>query len=119
MQSIREQLLSYAETKRDELMERANTGGDDDLPPEDRPNRAEVCTGCLLKFSDEVEVYGGTVLYLCPGRGYGWFYGISVDGATVPLGCYPAADVTDRIPADPNETPMPILPEQETPPEDA
>lgn len=108
MQSIRDQLLSYATTKRDELVDFADTT-DADLPPEDRPNRSEVSTGCLLKFGDEVEIYGVTILYLCPGRGYGWIYGISIDGATVPLGCYPATDITDRIPADPNETPMPIF----------
>ena len=111
MQSIRDQLLGYAATKRDELVNNADTT-DDDLPPEDRPNRPTgVATGCLLKFGDEVEVYGTTYLVLCPGRGYGWFYAITIDGATVPLSCMPATDVTDRIPADPNETPMPIFEE--------
>ncbi len=114
MQSIRDQLIGYAATKRDELIDGANNGQDSDLPPEDRPNRSEIQAGCLLKFGDEVEVYGTTYLVLCPGRGYGWFYCLSIDGATVPLSCLPTKDVAGRIPADPNETPMPIF--EEPPP---
>lgn len=120
MQSIRDQLLVYATAKRDEIIDGANNGQDDDLPPEERPNRAEVSPGCLLKFGDELEIYGSTVLYLCPGRGIGWLHAISLEGATIPLGQYEATTVTDRIPMDPAEPPMPIFaePAPEQPPEE-
>ncbi len=111
MQSIREQLLSYATQKRDELITGANNGDDDDLAADERPNRATVAPGCLLKPFDEVEIYGMSALYLCPGRGAGWLYALTIDGGTIPLGSYDAQSVTDRIPVDPNETPMPIFEE--------
>lgn len=109
MQSIRDVLGSYAEAKRDEIITNCQNGADDDLPLSERPTRSEVSPGCLLKFGDEVEVWGTTIIYLCPGRGVGWFYGIYIDGATVPLGQWEPGNVSDRIPADPNETPMPIF----------
>jgi hypothetical protein len=109
MQTIRDQLLSYATAKRDEIVTNANNGADDDLPEAERPNRTEVVPGCILKFSDELDIYGQTVLYLCPGRGLGWLYALTVDGATIPLGSYDVTSVTDRLPADPEEEPMPII----------
>lgn len=115
MQSIRESLMGVALSKRDELVERANTGADDDLAPEERPNRVEASPGCALKFGDEVEAYGGTYLYLCPGRGLGWCYVLSIEGTTIPLGQIEAVAVTDRIPMDPGEEPMPIFAEAPEP----
>ena len=111
MQSVREQLQGYAETKRAELITGANNGDDDDLPPEERPNRATVATGCRLKPYDEVEIYGIPMIYLCPGRGAMSIYAICIDGATIPLGAYDVGAVTDRIPYDPMEEPLPIFEE--------
>jgi hypothetical protein len=116
MQSIRDQLMTIATAKRDEIINGANNGADDDLPLEERPNRAEVSPGCLLKPFDELEIYGTPVLYLCPGRGIGWLHGLTIEGSTIPLGQYEATAVTDRIPADPEETPMPIFAEPAEPP---
>ena len=109
MQSIRDAIIGYAAAKRDELITAANNGDDDDLPPEERPNRASVAPGCRIKFGDELDWYGVTVLYVCPGRGANYLYGLTVDGATIPLGSYDVAGVTDRIPADPEEDPLPIF----------
>lgn len=111
MQSIRDQLIGFATAKRTELITGANNGDDDDMPVDERPNRAEVSPGCLLKPFDEVEVWGTAILYLCPGRGLGWFYGLTIDSGIIPLGQYEAQYVSDRLPVDPLETPMPIFPE--------
>lgn len=112
MDSIRDTLYAYAGAKRDEILENcANEITDTDLDPADKPTRAEVSPGCLLKFADEVEIEGQTILYLCPGRGVGWFYGLTIEAGTIPLGSYEASRVSDRLPADANETPMPIFSE--------
>lgn len=116
MQSIREALMTVATAKRDEIITNANNGEDDDLPLEDRPNRTEVSPGCLLEFGDEVEAYSTTYLYLCPGRGIGWCYVLSIEGSTIPLGQIEATAVSDRIPMNPEATPMPIFAEPESPP---
>ena len=112
MQSIKDLLMGVAVIKRNEVLaECTGDGSYANLAPEDRPDRELVAPGCLLKPFDEVEIYGSPHIYLCPGGGVGWMHTITIDGATIPLGQYEASTVTDRIPADPLETPMPIFPE--------
>ncbi len=112
MQSILDQFRAYAAAQRDEYIRNAQNGADDDLPPEERPTREFVAPGCKLKHGDEVEVSGYmTALVTCPGRGVGWFYGVTFDTGMVICGSWEAQNVTDRIPADSNETPMPIFSE--------
>lgn len=111
MQSVRDQLLSYGQQLRDQLITGANNGDNDDVQPEARPNRATIAPGCRLKPFDEVEIYGIPMLYLCPGIGETAIYALSIDGATIPLGAYDVSAVTDRIPADPEEEPLPIFEE--------
>lgn len=96
---------------REDLMTFCANGADDDLPEDTRPDRAEVIPGCLLKYGDIVEVNAQTVYYLCPGRGLGWFYGMLISDGLAMLGQWEAIHVIDRRPADPEEDPMPILPE--------
>lgn len=116
MQSILDQLQNVAAAKRDEIITAANNGADDDLPIEDRPNRSEVSPGCVLKHGDQIEVFGDTHLYLCPGRGQGFCYTFTLMEGVLSIGQAEAQYVTDRIPADPLETPMPILPPAAPPP---
>ena len=111
MERLEATVAVVAAQRRDELLARASNGGDDDLPLEDRPNRAEVAPGCLLKFGDDVSAYGQTYRYLCPGRGIGWAYGLTLEVSGFTLGSFEATAVEDRAPADPNETPMPIFQE--------
>ena len=114
MQSLADSLTTVAAAKRDELLLGCANGNDDDLAVEDRPDRAEVSAGCLLKFGDDVELFGAQVVrYILPGRGVGWFYAMFIDDVVfqLTLGQFEAANVTDRIPADPQETPMPIFSE--------
>lgn len=116
MQSMRDQLMAYAVAKRDELLTGADNGADDDLAPEERPNRAELgpVPGCLIKPFDELEVYNSVpLLYLCPGRGIGQMYVLQLEGNVISLTQFLTTDVTDRLPADPLETPMPIFPAPE------
>ncbi len=111
MQSIRDLVLAFAENERTTYINGANNGADDDLQPEERPNRAELMPNCLIKFSDELEIYGATVMYICPGRGATTMYGLTFDGTMFTVGGFEVTAVTDRIPADPNETAMPIFEE--------
>lgn len=113
MQSIRDQLLSYAVTVRNDILTKCENGETDtDLEPEHKPTRAEVSPNCLIKPFDELEISGSmSVLYLCPGRTIGWMHVLRIDGNAIPVEQYDVASVTDRIPADPNEAPMPIFPE--------
>lgn len=109
MQSIRDQLLSYATQQRDLIIAGANNGDDDDIPAEERPNRELVAPGCRIKPFDEVEIYGLSMLYLCPGRGANMLIALSIDGAIIQQGSYDVSAVTDRIPYDPEEEPLPIF----------
>lgn len=115
MQSLGDVLNNIGAAKRDELLTNCANGADDALAPEERPSRAEIgpAPGCLLKFGDQVEVDGMVGLYLCPGRGVGYFYAYVIDDVSgrLQLMQFLTGSVTDRIPADPQETPMPIFSE--------
>lgn len=91
----------------------ANNGGDDDLAPEERRNRADVITGTHLKRGDDITLVEAIPLRVIgPGRGWNvilayypaWF-GDQVQQFEIAPG-----DLTDRAPLDPNETPMPVFP---------
>jgi hypothetical protein len=105
---------TYTATIRQQYLDAAANGADDDLDPSERPNRADRSDLGALKDDDDVEINNGNrVRVLCPGRGLGYFYSWGYDalfGSWV-LGQYEASSVTDRAPADPEETPMPIFPE--------
>ena len=120
MQSLGDVLVIVAQQKRDSLLsDCANGLTDTDLADEEKPTRSEVGPepGCLLKFGDDVEVDGVVARYLCPGRGTGYFYGYYFDDmGRLTLGSFHTLSVTDRIPADPEETAMPIFPQPEQPP---
>lgn len=91
-----------------------------DLPPEERPTRAEIAPGCRLKEGDDVFCNGQVYRVVCPARGIGWFTGWSLDPVTGSvIGPIDAYQVTDRAPADPAEPPLPIFdpPTEEPPPE--
>lgn len=109
---------AYTETLRQQYVGGADGGADDDLPPEDRPNRVDRSDLGALKDDDDVEVSSGThVRVVCPGRGRGWFYCWWYEAMfrTWMVGQMEAVNVTDRAPADPDEEPMPIFPEPEPP----
>ena len=111
---------SVAQIFRGQILTACANGMDDDLPPEDRPDRAEVVVGSFLKIFDHVRMHDDTeCVVIAPGRGSGYFSGwhVDSDGQNV-LGMYAGIDVIDRAPADPNETPMPIFPEPEEPEEE-
>ena len=93
---------------------------DPDMSPEDTCLRAEIYPGTFLKFGDDITCCGVpefTLRVVCAASGAGcaavyyppWF------GDTIVELNLPSDDITDRAPLDPEETPMPIFPE-ETPP---
>ncbi len=84
----------------------ADTGTDPAL----RCDRAEISPGCLIKNGDDVEIGSFvTVRVVCPAEAIGWFNTLVVEGSAIVPGQHEVSQVTDRIPADPNETPMPIF----------
>lgn len=112
MQSLTEVLGTLAANKRTELLTACANGADDDLPEEERPSRALVAPLCRLKHGDDVAVADYTARVICPGRGLGWFYAFYFDeSANLMLGQFEAQYVTDRLPADSGETPLPIFEE--------
>jgi len=108
--------------RRDELLA-AYASVPEVYEPEDHPARTELCPGSDLKLFDDVEVAdGGKWRVIAPGIGR---YRVTVCGMG-PFGFTITnsriQDVVDRAPADPEETPMPVLgtvdPEApDTPPE--
>jgi hypothetical protein len=109
MQRLDVALQDACASMREALLANCAAGGDDDLPPEDRPDRAEVAPGCLLKTYDDITADGIPCRYILPGRGIGWAYVVWLDQGRSNLGQIEAVNVTDRAPLDPLETPMPIF----------
>lgn len=103
---------AYTTAKRAEVFAEAdpnNTSG---------PLRSDRSDLGALKDSDDVTVGGIQARVICPGEALGWFYAWTwdlFDPNKIVLGQYEAQYVTDRAPVDPEETPMPIFPEPESP----
>lgn len=117
VKSMNELIKEYAASKRTQILTNSANGVDDDLPEDQRPTRDEVSPGCLLDPLDEIELYSGiTAIYLCPGRGVGWLYAITLDSGVLPVEQYEVQYVTDRIPVNEGEEPMPIFPPEAPPP---
>lgn len=80
--------------------------------PEDDPKRTDVCPGSPIKIDDDVKVRtdGGSYRVIAPAPGRDRFtaWGMSPDFGMMMTTSFALADVTDRAPADPNETPMPV-----------
>jgi hypothetical protein len=111
MDRIDVHLQAECERLRAELLENCARGGDDDLLEDERPDRTETSPGCLLKPYDDVIVDETPCRYILPGRGQHWMYVVFFSYGSVNLAQYEDTQVTDRAPVDPEETPMPILPE--------
>lgn len=104
MQRMDTVITQMAMLKRAELI-----AGDTNTDPTLRYDRAEVTPGCLLKPGDDVEVSQVVARVVCPADTDGWFYAYTIDGTLFVLTQFEAQYVTDRAPADPEETPMPIF----------
>lgn len=116
MDRLESMVSIVADSKRAALLAACANGADNDLAPEDRPDRADRSDLGALKDGDDVIASGTPVRVICPGRGRGWFYSMIIEEQGFTIGQHEAQYVTDRAPADPNETPMPIFPEPETSP---
>lgn len=91
----------------DQVMLSDNT----DLPPEERPDRADRSDLGVLKDGDDVTMTGGLVVrVLCPGRGKaqfnGWFVDTALYNQPTPYSGE-VYEIADRAPVDPNEEAMP------------
>lgn len=88
---------------------------DDDLPPEERRDRADVLPGSVLKRDDDViiaEVIPMRVIG--PARGGNVIFGYYPDwfgDDAIGFEITPTTIITDRAPFDTEEDPMPIFPE--------
>lgn len=118
MQRLEYMFQAIAEQKRTELLDHCANGGDDDLDPSERPDRTgrdgADDLGALKDF-DDVTIGGQEMRVICPGRGKGWFYCLTIESQGFTIGQYQAQFVSERAPFDPEETPMPIFPEEPEP----
>jgi len=95
--------------------EHADLVGDDVNPlsdPLDRTDRADVLPGYTVKVGDDIEIYGSFVRRVtCAAGGRTNLFTVYYD--TVNKGIvresFNVEAITDRAPADENETPWPIL----------
>ncbi len=106
MQGLDSQIAVYCAQRRDELVA-ADTGTDPAL----RCDRMQIAPGCRLKHGDDVELNGTVVRVVCAAEALDWFNGLTIEGPNFVMGQYQASLVTDRIPADPLETALPIFEE--------
>jgi hypothetical protein len=94
----------------------ALAGEDNDLDPGARRDREEVVAGSNLKRGDDIMIIDVFPLRVIgPARGATSITGFYPDwfgNEPMYLALEPPVYVTDRAPLDPNETPMPVFPEE-------
>lgn len=99
-------------------LQQSEAGGDDDLPPEARPNREAhgyplLPEGYRIKVGDDVKTYDDVVSrVICAGRGVDtvttWRFEAGMGQMLMQVR---AGDVVDRAPADSAEEALPIFAE--------
>jgi len=115
-------LQFFAEQYRALVIAGRDADSEEGWDPLDKSDREEIAPGSVLKLYDDVEIYGylyGRVIAPAAGRTQFfvyWFDPVSGGHNTAIYGTDPPDQITDRAPADPTETPMPIVPPPESPP---
>lgn len=110
-------LLNYiSRTEKVRILSQAS--GEENYDPLDRTDRSDVCPGTALKELDDVEMYNEPTLrrrVCCAAGGRTQFYTVYYDTTNLCMVTeqWPVDCITDRAPADPNETPMPVIPPPE------
>ena len=103
----------FAQQQRDILLSQVDPIAEANYDPLDRTDRPDIVAGTTLKLWDDVRLYdfvNARIILQKNGERDAFFtYRFDTGNGGHTIESWPKDAVTDRAPADPNETPMPII----------
>jgi hypothetical protein len=104
----------FAEFQRNFIISTMNPAQEAGFDPLDKTDRSDICPGTNLKLWDDVRVYDfQNARVICGATGDRTIfttYRFDTSNGGHVVENWPVDSITDRAPADPEETPMPVIP---------